>query len=232
MSAQYPTVSIVIPAYNSAPILPELVARIEATWPRLGLEHGDRELILVNDASRDNTWDVICDLAARYPWVHGINLMRNSGQHNALLCGTRAARNSVIVTMDDDLQNPPEEMPVLLDKLAEGFDVVYGTPRKERHGLWRDMASRVTKLALQSAMGAEIARNVSTYRAFKTQVRDAFAAYQGPFVSLDVILTWGTTRFGAVPVAHDERLIGKSNYTLRKLITHALNMMTGFSTLP
>jgi undecaprenyl-phosphate 4-deoxy-4-formamido-L-arabinose transferase len=123
-------------------------------------------------------------------------------------------------------------MPLLLDKLAQGFDVVYGTPQKERHGLWRDMASRVTKLALQSAMGAEIARNVSTYRAFKTQVRDAFAAYQGPFVSLDVILTWGTTRFGSVPVAHDARLIGKSNYTLRKLITHALNMMTGFSTLP
>jgi len=198
----------------------------------LGLAEGERELILVNDASRDNTWDVICDLASRYPWVHGINLMRNVGQHNALLCGTRAACNSVIITMDDDLQNPPEEMPKLLDKLAEGYDVVYGTPQTEQHGLWRDMSSRITKLALQSAMGAEIARKVSTYRAFRTQVRDAFAAYQGPFVSMDVILTWGTTRFGSVPVAHDVRGIGKSNYTFRKLVTHALNMMTGFSTLP
>jgi undecaprenyl-phosphate 4-deoxy-4-formamido-L-arabinose transferase len=81
-------------------------------------------------------------------------------------------------------------------------------------------------------MGAEIARNVSTYRAFRTQVRDAFASYRSPFVSIDVLLTWGTTRFAAIPVSHDIRRVGKSNYTVRKLITHALNMMTGFSVLP
>jgi undecaprenyl-phosphate 4-deoxy-4-formamido-L-arabinose transferase len=81
-------------------------------------------------------------------------------------------------------------------------------------------------------MGAEIARNVSAFRAFRTKLRDAFAQYQGPFLSVDVLLTWGTTRFAAVPVEHDRRTIGKSNYTLWKLIAHALNMMTGFSTVP
>jgi undecaprenyl-phosphate 4-deoxy-4-formamido-L-arabinose transferase len=158
--------------------------------------------------------------------------MRNYGQHNALLCGIRMASNEVIVTMDDDLQNPPEEIPKLLDKLAQGYGVVYGTPEKERHGLWRDLASVITKLALQSAMGVGVARKVGAFRAFRTQLRDAFASYQSPFVSLDVLLTWSTTRFAAVPVRHDIRKEGLSNYTFRKLVTHALNMITGFSVLP
>lgn len=224
--------SVIIPAYNSAAILPSLVARLDSALNGLSLGPDDRELIFVNDASPDSTWEVICRLSAAHSWVRGINLMRNYGQHNALLCGIRAAIYPVIVTMDDDLQNPPEEMFKLLDKLEEGYDVVYGTPRAEKHGLWRDMASRVTKWTLQTAMGADIARNVSTYRAFRTQVRDAFADYTSPFVSIDVLLTWGTMRFASVAVQHDKREIGKSNYSLRKLVAHALNMMTGFSTVP
>lgn len=116
--------------------------------------------------------------------------------------------------------------------MAEDNDVVYGTPQTEQHGLWRDLASQATKLALQSAMGAATARNVSAFRVFRAQVRDAFANYQSPFVSIDVLLTWGTTRFAAVTVRHDQRTAGVSNYTFRKLVTHALNMMTGFSTAP
>jgi undecaprenyl-phosphate 4-deoxy-4-formamido-L-arabinose transferase len=134
--------------------------------------------------------------------------------------------------MDDDLQHPPEELPRLLGKLEEGYDVVYGTPQRERHGLWRNVASQVTKLALQSAMGVEIARSVSAFRVFRAEVRDAFTHYQGAFVSIDVLLTWGTTRFAAVPVRFDTRQHGVSQYTFRKLITHALNMLTGFSALP
>ncbi|MCI0553858.1 MAG: glycosyltransferase family 2 protein [Anaerolineae bacterium] len=206
-----------------------LVSKLEQILPSLSLGY---EVIFVNDGSLDRSWEVICKLAQEYDWVHGINLMRNYGQHNALLCGIRTAKYEVIVTMDDDLQNPPEEIANLLGKLAEGYDVVYGTPKKEQHGFWRDMASQVTKLALESAMGAETARNVSAFRAFRTQVRDAFVNYQSPFLSIDVLLTWGTTRFAAIPVRHDPRRIGVSNYTFRKLIVHALNMMTGFSTLP
>jgi undecaprenyl-phosphate 4-deoxy-4-formamido-L-arabinose transferase len=134
--------------------------------------------------------------------------------------------------MDDDLQHPPEEIPKLLAVLAEGYDVAYGTPGHEQHGLWRDLASQVTKLALQSTMGSATARHVSAYRAFRTELRDAFAQYPGPFVSIDVLLTWGTIRFGATTVRHDPRTSGASNYTFRQLVRHALNMMTGFSTLP
>jgi undecaprenyl-phosphate 4-deoxy-4-formamido-L-arabinose transferase len=148
------------------------------------------------------------------------------------LAGIHAAQYEVIVTIDDDLQNPPEEIPILLNKLAEGFDVVYGRPRRQQHGRWRDLASSVTKLALQGAMGAETARNVSAFRIFRTQVREAFSSYQSPYVSIDVLLTWGTIRFAAINVRHDPRLVGQSNYTFRKLLTHALNMVTGFSTWP
>lgn len=221
--------SIVIPVYNSAEGLPRLVAELEHWLPGLGMDY---EVLLVNDGSRDGSWHAISEVARTRPWLRGINLMRNYGQHNALLCGIRAVRGDVIVTMDDDLQNPPSEIAAMLAKLNEGYDVVYGKPRKEQHGLLRDAASRVTKLALQSAMGADTARHVSAFRAFRANLRDAFATYQSPYLSIDVLLTWATTRFAAIEVKHDERQYGVSQYTLGKLVNHAFNMMTGFSTVP
>jgi undecaprenyl-phosphate 4-deoxy-4-formamido-L-arabinose transferase len=158
--------------------------------------------------------------------------MRNYGQHSAILCGIRAARHEIVVTMDDDLQHPPEEIPKLLAELGESCDVVYGTPEHEQHGLARDLASQIAKLVLQGAMGAETARKVSAFRAFRTDLRAAFSSYRGQFVSIDVLLTWATTRFRAVTVRHDPRAQGVSSYTWRKLLIHALNMMTGFSAFP
>ncbi len=223
------SLSVVVPVYNSAPTLALLVERLSAVLRPRG---GDYEIILVNDGSRDASWEEIVRLCGGDDHLHGINLMRNYGQHNALLCGIRAAKHEVIVTVDDDLQHPPEEIPQLLAKLAEGYDVVYGSPHRQRHGLWRDTASWVTKLALQGAMGAQTARQVSAFRAFRTYLRSAFAGYCSPFVSIDVLLTWATSRFASVAVRHDPRLVGASNYTFRKLTIHALNMMTGFSTWP
>jgi glycosyltransferase involved in cell wall biosynthesis len=222
-------ISVVVPVYNSATTLPLLTKELELGLPKCSSMF---ELILVNDASPDQSWEIITELARERAWVHGINLMRNVGQHNALLCGIRAAQYEIVATMDDDLQNPPDEISKLIEKLEEGFDVVYGVPTQERHGLVRDWASRITKLVLQNAMGAEIARNISPFRVFRVQVRDAFQHYRGPFVSIDVLLTWGTTRFGALRVRHEPRRAGASGYTLRALISHALNMMTGFSVLP
>jgi glycosyltransferase involved in cell wall biosynthesis len=224
-----PGISVVIPVYNGAGCLPELIAALE---PMLGSMAERNEVLLVNDGSRDRSWEIICALQAGRPWLRGIDLMRNYGQHNALLCGIRAARYDVIVTMDDDLQHPPEEVPKLLAKLAEGYDVVYGTPEREQHGLWRDVASQATKLALQGAMGAETAKYASAFRAFRTELREAFATYNGPFPVVDVLLTWATARFTAVVVQHEPRRVGVSTYTVRKLLTHALNMLTGFSVLP
>jgi len=227
--SELPRISVVVPVYNSAVILPMLVKELHAVLPTCAKEF---ELILVNDASLDMSWHMITELASERGWIRGFNLMRNAGQHNALLCGIRAARYEIIATIDDDLQNPPSEIPRLLAKLEEGFDVVYGTPEQEQHGVLRDLASQITKFVLQNAMGAEIARNISAFRIFRTQTREAFQHYRGPFVSIDVLLTWGTTRFAALPVRHESRRQGTSGYTMRKLIAHALNMMTGFSVLP
>lgn len=222
-------ISVVVPVYRSEAILPELVRRLEAVLPSVASSF---ELVLVNDSSPDNSWSVIAEQARQHPWIRAINLMRNYGQHNALLCGIRATQYGVIVTMDDDLQHPPEEIPKLLAVLDQGYDVVYGRPAQEQHGLLRDLASLTTKLALQNMMGAEIARQVSAFRMFRAEVARAFTHYEGSFVSIDVLLTWGTNRFAATPVRHEPRAQGTSGYTFRKLVTHALNMMTGFSTKP
>lgn len=154
-AGQAPTVSVVVPVHNGAASIEGLVARLLATLDGLGAAY---EIVLVNDGSRDDSWPCIVGLSERHGAVRGIDLMRNYGQHNALLCGIRAARYDVVVTLDDDLQNPPEEIPRLLAALAEGRDVVYGTPRREQHGLLRDLASRITKLVLQGSIGAETAR--------------------------------------------------------------------------
>jgi glycosyltransferase involved in cell wall biosynthesis len=223
------SLSIVIPVFRSAVILPELYGQLVDSLEKLG---GPFEIILVEDCGGDRSWDAIRDLAKHDPRVRGIRLSRNYGQHNALLCGIRAARHEFIVTMDDDLQHPPDQIHLLLAALHDGCDVVYGVPNTEKHGLLRDMASQLTKFALQSAIGAENARNVSAFRVFRTSIRDAFEDYRSPAVSIDVLLSWGTRAFCAVKVRHERRRSGVSNYTLGKLTTHAFNLITGFSTAP
>jgi undecaprenyl-phosphate 4-deoxy-4-formamido-L-arabinose transferase len=221
--------SVVVPVYNSEQTLPELAARLQPVLESLDMPF---EVILVNDGSRDQSWAAIQRISQEWPCVQGINLMRNYGQHNALLCGVRTAHYNIVVTLDDDLQHPPEEIPKLLPPLDDGYDVVYGTPLHQRHGLWRNLASYITRLALQGTMGVQNARKVSAFRALRTELRRAFSSYQSPFVVLDVLLCWGTTRFATVSTDHAPRQVGRSNYTLHKLLLHAINMITGFTVLP
>lgn len=224
-----PGISVVVPVFESSESLGILRSAIVETLSSLGSQF---ELILVDDASSDGSWDGIRALVRGDIRIRGIRLSRNSGQHNALLCGIRAARYDVTVTLDDDLQNPPGEIPKLLEKLSEGYDAVYGSPERERHGLPRDLASRLTKCVLQKSMGVSTASRVSAFRAFRTRLRDSFASHSGPYCSIDVLLTWGTRSFSSVRVRHEPRTIGRSHYTFRKLVTHAFNMITGFSTIP
>ena len=223
------TCSVVVPVYNGAATLPELVARLQPVLRSVAARY---ELILVDDGSADESWAVVSRLATRHAWVRGIRLMRNFGQHNAVLCGIRAARYDVVVTMDDDLQHPPEELPKLLAELERGSDVVFGVPEQEQHGLFRDLASQTTKLALRFATGNRILKSISPFRAFRADLRRAFDDFSGPLVSVDVLLTWGARRLSSIKVRHDARKIGTSNYTFVKLFTHALNLITGFSTAP
>ena len=220
-------ISVVVPVYNGAETLGPLVARLEAV-----LEGREFEILFVNDGSADRSWERIRELAREHPSVRGFDLARNYGQHNALLAGIRAARFPITVTLDDDLQNPPEEIPRLVARLDDGYDVVYGRARIRQHGFWRNQSARLTWMGVRSAVGVDLAAKVSTFRVFRTSLRDGFAFFQGPYVTIDVLLSWATTRFDALTVEHDERAGGKSNYTFRRLASEALTMLTGFSTRP
>lgn len=222
-------ISVVIPVYNGQETITPLVERLERVLPETSESY---EVILVCDGSPDDSWQVIETLAARYPWVYGLQLMRNYGQHNALLCGVRAARYELIVTLDDDNQNPPEEIPALLKKLEEGYDVVFGVPKKMSQTWWRNIASVLTKRVVGYIMGNQSLRDITSYRIFRTHIRQAFDAYQGPDVLLDVLLTWGTSSFATVPVEEHPRTVGKSNYNLFKLIQMTLILLTSYTTLP
>ena len=223
------SLTVVIPVYNGSATLPALIERLLPVARAAGAPF---EIILVNDGSRDASWSTIQSLTQRHPEIRGIDLMRNYGQHNALLCGIRASRHDIIVTIDDDLQQSPEEIPQLLAKLDDGYDVVYGRPARERHGLWRNLGSRIGKAALATATGGEVAPMVSAFRAFRSTVKPAFEEYRSPLFSIDVLLTWATTSFAAVPVHTERRRAGASNYRFRSLVRHAMNLMTGFSLIP
>ncbi|GAC1338936.1 MAG: undecaprenyl-phosphate 4-deoxy-4-formamido-L-arabinose transferase [Candidatus Dormibacteria bacterium] len=224
-----PGISVVVPVYNSATTLEPLCARLGAVLAECTASY---EILLVDDGSRDRAWQVIESLAASQAHIRGLRMSRNYGQHNALLAGLRAARHELAVTIDDDLQNPPEEIPRLLDALTDQVDVVYGTPATAGHNPWRRLASRATKVVLAGAMGADVATRISSFRVLRMSLRNAFVNAQGPAINIDVLLTWATTRFTATAVRHDERTQGASNYGFWDLVQHAFNMVSGFSVKP
>jgi glycosyltransferase involved in cell wall biosynthesis len=223
------TVSVVIPVYRAELTLRDLYGQLSVAMEQIAPTF---EIIFVEDCGGDESWSIISELAAADHRVRGIRMSRNYGQHNALLCGIRAAQHDVIVTMDDDLQHPVSEIAPLLAALGPDVDVVYGAPQDEQHGFLRNGASRLTKLALASAMGADIARHANAFRAFRTRLRDGFTNYRSPTVSIDVLLTWTTTRFAAIKVRHAPRSAGVSGYSVTRLVRYALDLMTGYSTLP
>ena len=223
------SISVIVPVYNASRTITNLVERLNNVLPSLTNRF---EILLVNDGSHDDSWEIISRLAAQFKHIRGINLLRNFGQHNAILCGIRSAKNEIILTMDDDLQHPPEEIHLLLEKLHEGFDVVYGIPQKLPHSLFRNIASWVTKRILALVMRIRSVKDISAFRAFRSQLKAVFQDYRSPGVIVDVMLSWGTTRFSTVTVKEDPRQIGVSNYSLSKLIWQALLVLTGFSTIP
>ncbi|MDP2958844.1 MAG: glycosyltransferase family 2 protein [Longimicrobiales bacterium] len=221
--------SVIVPVFNSAATLEALHARLSDTLPRLATSW---EIILVNDGSRDGSWEAIQELARRDSRIRGIDLSRNSGQHAALLCGVRRAAGNLVVTLDDDLQHPPEEIAKLLAGLSGDVDLVYGRAHREEHDLWRTVGSRVIRWALGFTAGAAIGREASAFRLFRTELRNGFKDFVGPHVSLDVLLSWSARASAVVPVEHRRREAGTSTYTLRKLLRLAMDIITGYSVAP
>jgi undecaprenyl-phosphate 4-deoxy-4-formamido-L-arabinose transferase len=221
-------ISVVIPVYRGESLIESLVERLAKSLPKCSKKY---EVLLVNDGSPDESWTVIQNLARKYKWVRGIRLMRNYGQHNATLCGVRAAQYEITVTMDQDLQHPPEEIPVLLQQLENRFDVVYGSPKKLPQGFLRNLLTANIKRILARVMGIPSVKNISAFRAFRTELRNAFANFQSPTLIIDVLLSWGTSRFTSIPV-EIERPEARSNYKFSALVKAALLILTGYSTAP
>jgi glycosyltransferase involved in cell wall biosynthesis len=223
------TYSVVVPVYNGCASLDALIKRLDKVMCGL---RGEYEAILVNDGSSDGSWLEICRLSATFPWVRGINLMQNYGQHNALLAGIRQARHRIIITIDDDLQHRPEDIPKLLAKLEEGWDVVYGRPHKRSHDLWRNASSKVLKSVMKIVLGAKMGSHSSAFRAFHAELRQGFMSFAGAELSIDVLLSWSSQKVTHVLVEHSPRHAGRSGYTLSKLALLAFELLTGYSALP
>lgn len=220
-------ISVVIPVYRGEACLEPLVERLKVALPSFSKEY---EVIFVNDGSPDNSWSVIEKLARDHRWIRGVHLMRNYGQHNATLCGMRLARFEVTVTMDQDLQHPPEEIPALLAELDKGFDVVYGFPKKLPQGFIRNKLTENIKNILAGVMDVPSVKHISAFRAFRTQLHSAFDNFQSPTMIIDVLLSWGTTRFSSVEVNIAEART--SNYDFAALVKAALLILTSYSTRP
>ena len=221
-------ISVLVPTYNS----PETLLAVAERIRKLPWFTPESEVVFINDGNADKTWSILLEIARVHPFVRAIRLSRNVGQHAALLAGVREARHPVIATLDDDLQNPPEELAHLLKALTDDVDVVYGVPRKIKQPIWRSVASVAAKRLMQKALGFSSAVDISSFRVFRSQLRDGFNSDLGPGVSLDALLSWSTSRFTSVEVEHHERKTGKSNYNFWKLFRFMLDTVTGFSTVP
>lgn len=224
-----PELSVVVPVYRSRSTLRELVARLHAVLEKTGRPW---EIVMVDDGSPDDSWAVLDALAREHPGrVVAVQLMRNYGQHNTLMCGFRHARGDIVVTLDDDLQNPPEEIPRLLEVVQTGgFDLVYGTYARKRHMLWRNVASALMNGFFRLVFGSPV--GLTAFRAIRRPLLDCIVGYTPSFVFVDGLLAWNTQRVGHVEVAHEERRDGRSGYSLGKLLILFLNLATNFSLLP
>jgi undecaprenyl-phosphate 4-deoxy-4-formamido-L-arabinose transferase len=224
-----PGLSVVVPAYRSPGTLERLCAELRQ---EVGPLVDELEIVIVDDGSGDGTWSTIEKLSVTNPDVRGIRLLRNYGQHNALLAGIRSAGMPLVLTMDDDLQNPPREVRHLLEALTPDIDLVYGRPAAERQSAARNVASKTAKWAMARTLGPDVYPRSGAFRLFRRELIAAADNVHDPSTSVDVLLSWATNSICDVTVEYDERPGGRSGYTIRGLLRHAANMITGYSTRP
>jgi undecaprenyl-phosphate 4-deoxy-4-formamido-L-arabinose transferase len=206
-----------------------LVQRLADVLGRLGKTY---EVVLVDDGSPDQTWTVLEELHAADPQhVVAVQLMRNYGQHNAIMCGFRQSRGKYIITMDDDLQNPPEEIPKLVETIERGdLDLVYGVYVSKQHGNWRNFGSSLIQAFYRFVFKSTVP--VSAFRVLRRPLLESIFSYNLNFTFVDGLLAWNTRRIGQVVVEHCARATGRSGYSLSRLLVHAMNILTTFSLLP
>jgi glycosyltransferase involved in cell wall biosynthesis len=227
--APRPALSVVVPAYRSEDCLAELAARVEEAC-REANEH--YELILVNDSSPDRTWGVIEELSARDPAIVGINLRKNFGQDNAIMAGLNAARGECVIIMDDDLQHDPADIPALVEKLREGYDVVYAKYSKDHQALWKNLGSWLNGKMAEVVLDKPKDVYLSPYKVIAAPVVEEVVQYGGPYPYVDGLLFRTTSRMTQIPVKHHPRFRGESTYTFWKSVGVWARLSTNFSVVP
>ncbi len=224
--------SVVIPCYRSARWLPELVARLEGTMETLGAPF---EILLVNDASPDETWRVIESLAARHRGLRGFDLLRNAGQFRATLCGLRHARGAIVITLDDDLQNPPEEIPTLVRALEADpdLDCVMGAYAQVKHGIWlRDAGTQIAARMRRALRAGPPGLKVSAFRAMRRPLVNALCEARTRRPILGPLILELSDRIANVDVEFRPRRQGDSGYGLGALVRILRDELIASSTLP
>lgn len=222
--------SIVVPVYNSEKILVELFERIKNTLDNIKVNF---DIVFVDDGSKDSSWKEIKTLKQRYSDnITGVKLAKNFGQHNATICGFNFCKGDLVLTMDDDLQHPPEEIPKLIDKINQTHsDIVYGIFINKKHSFLRNLGSlfiKKTSKYLSSTIGEG-----SSFRLFnKRMINNLKSHYNQNFLFIDEIIYWYTNNITTVVVRHDERTCGKSNYSYYKLISLYFNLIINYTTIP
>ena len=223
-------VSFVIPCYRSSRTLGNVVAEIDGTMKKLpGYTY---EIVLVNDSSPDDTFEVIRGLCAERKDICGINLARNFGQHAALMAGFHYTHGDVVVCLDDDGQTPADEVGKLLSAIGEGYDVVYAKYAHKQHSGFRNFGSKINELMTRVMLGKPKELYLSSYFAAKRFVVDEILRYTNPYPYVIGLVLRTTKNIANVEVSHREREVGVSGYTLGKLLGLWFNGFTAFSIKP
>jgi glycosyltransferase involved in cell wall biosynthesis len=226
------SLSVVIPVYGSAPILPELVRQLDELlldWPDL---RGRFEVVLVDDCGPGGSWEVIEGLAADRRHLKAISLRKNAGQHNAIMAGLNFASGEVIVMMDDDLQHSPSDIPTLYARIVDGHDVCYADFHGRHHARWKILGSAINDRVARYLLKKPAGLYLSPFKAIRREVRDELVKYQGPHVYLDGLILTVTGRIASVQVEHHPRFRGQGGYSLYRSISLWLRMATNFSIAP
>ena len=222
--------SVIVPVYNRSMMLNELCKRIFNTMNKLNLKN-DFELIMINDSSYDDSWDKICELTKNYNFILGINLKENFGQHNAIMAGLNNCKGKFIITLDDDLQHPPEFFPNILEALKYS-QVCYTNYKNRKHIGWKKFVSKLNNLVSSFILNKPLKIYMSSFRGFTSEVKLKIIEFKKPDVYLDGLILNITRKIEIITVDHHARKIGKSNYSIKKLLILWSNMILNFSLLP
>ena len=221
--------SFVIPCYRSQKTILAVVAEIDAVVASLGCQ---AEIILINDHSPDDVWQVIDELCAQRPDIIGLNLAKNFGQHSALMAGYRECTGDFVFTLDDDGQTPAEAIPVLLAKLGEGYDVVYGRYGERKDNAFRKAGSRLNNYMMEKMIGKPKEVHLTSFFCARRFIIDEVVKYSNPFPYIWGLIVRSTHNIANVEISHRGRIGGSSGYTLSRLIHLWVNGLTAFSIKP